>query len=158
MSNQPYRFSGGNPAGSLAQSIGGFIAGGLKQRSGVHEKMMEHEMRIRENAIATVVKSEARKAEIKAQGKQARKFEKAKANAGAKAAVKSATGMAEAAKTLGRSAAPGSKVGLTPTKVDYTTKPKAASKPAAPAETPAPVSTPRAKTNIARPSMRGGTY
>jgi hypothetical protein len=154
MSNQPYRFSKGNAAGSLAQSISGFIAGGLKQRGGVHEKLMDHEMRIRERGIDTVLKSEAKKSEIKTAGKQDRKFETAKAKAGTKAAKKQTKNMVKAAQTLGGSAAPGSKVSLTPGRADYTTPPAAKAAPAAKA--PAAKATP--KSGIRRPSSRGGTY
>jgi hypothetical protein len=172
MSNQPYRFSGGNPAGSLAQSIGGFIAGGLKQRGGVHEKMMEHEMRIRENAIATVVKSQARRDEMKTQGKQVRKNIAAQGEADVnlskvqgkqsrkeiaaqgksdiKVSNKKLKGMVKASGKMGDVVEPGTKVDMSRDKFNYTAK-----KPAAPV---APTSTPRARKSISRPSIRGGNY
>lgn len=168
MTNQPYKFAQGNPAGSLAQSVSGFIAGGLKQRSGVQEKLMEHNMRLREmkkegkqvrKTIRTQgevnkelaftkgsIEEAVQKSKIKETGKQNRKLEKAKA----KAAVRSAEGMAKAAQTLGATAAPGTRVGITPQKAEYTTpKPSPAPAPASPARAPKPKM---------RASMRGKTY
>lgn len=156
MTNQPYNFAKGNPAGSLAQSIAGAISGGLKQRAGVQEKLMEHNMRLREikkegkqarKNIRTQgeVEKDVQKTVIKATGKQNRKFENAKA----KASVRSAEGMARVAQGLGASAAPGTKVGISPQKAEFTT-PEARS-------SSSNVPKPKMRPSMSR-GRRGGTY
>ena len=124
MSNpQPYNFDRGNRAGSLAQSVAGFVSGGLKQRAGLHEKMMEHEMRIRENVVGTVVRSETKQNEIKTQGKQTRKNIAAQGATEADLQKSNLQSVTKAAKKLSKKVAePGTKVDVTPERASFTAK------------------------------------
>lgn len=155
MNNQPYNFAKGNPAGSLAQSVAGFIAGGLKQRSGVQEKLMEHNMRLRE---------------LKKEGKQVRKtvrtqgeVDKDVANNQGMVDVtvhkSKVETMTEAAKRMSRTAQPNTRYDVSTDRVSAvakTPKPRKAPEPT-PVAAPAPTVA-RAPKPKMRPSMRGKTY
>lgn len=121
--NQPYNFSNKNPAGSLAQGVAGFIAGGLKQKSNVQEKLMEHNMRIRENVVGTIVKSKAKQEEIKTQGKQTRKNIKTEGKTTAKTQESQLKSVAKTAKKMSKKVAqPGTEVQFSPTGAAFTAK------------------------------------
>jgi hypothetical protein len=156
MTENPYKLAGGNPAGSLAQSItnlGNLFADRAERKAKFSEKMMDSESRIRENAEA----SKQDRKTLKAQGKIANKGYKSQVKANVKAAER-LTGT-EKGKGVTQ---PGTKFSMTPTSLDATTKKatraRAAAKPAAKpaAKTPAPKNNAMVKgTNVPKAPVKG---
>lgn len=149
MKNQPYNFAQGNPAGSLAQRVAGFISGGLQQRAGVQQTLMEHNMRLRE---------------IKKEGKQVRKTIRTQGAVDKEVATNQGMvdtsvheskvkTMTKAAKKLSKNVQPNTKFDVSPDRVTAVAKAKKST----PAATPTPAAS-RAPKPKMRSSMRGGTY
>lgn len=119
-SKQPYSFSGDAPIKSGLEKLGRVASQPFQAKGRAAEAELQSNLRIRENAINTVLKTRQQKKLIKAQGKQDRKTVAASeiaATEGHKARMKNTV---LSAKQLGRFAEPQTSVELTPTSVSFT--------------------------------------
>lgn len=149
MTENPYKLSGGNPAGSLAQSIaniGNLFADRASRKAKLSEKMMDSEIRMREKAVDRMVAGQEERKNIKTQGKVEKKQYKSQA----KTNVKAAERLVGAKKGEG-AVKGGTKVSLGRERLDMTAKESApAAKPSKASATKAPRQTPAAKTPAAK--------